>query len=1017
MSNVKKIIELAQQVFANEQPSSNTHQLVGSLLMLIADYLKSMPQGGISGYIYCKSESDFPQSPTDKEKRCGFVLNGNIYFYVGEGGDFSEGRYQNGGRYSGPDGKSAYEVAVDNGFEGTAEEWLASLKEISDYQNLMVESRPENPQTKIIYGIPAADGQSWTEEFWDGAKWVVLATHEGKSVEIDETLTKEGAAADAKVVGEIKNIVGYREKTDLTAGLKSGLIKTGTSVGEIASLQKSSNSEWLSGIFELSKSTEVIITGTGSVSFRLYSIIDINNVVLQVSESEATVTNQIIKIEQDCRIVVNFDKTKNYSLFIRTQGEENNILDNIEAIEEKIDGIQDEISNLNEQIYRTKIDLTKNLKKEYAIVTGNTIGSVAPLNEIYSSSYSSGIFDVFKGDTVYLYGIGGIDLSRKYALIDKDNKVLDISDADKGSVQQPYETVVKIEQDCRIVVNLDVRSVMYSPTVVVEQTSISLNEKVFELDKKIFKLEESIDTETEGFIDITNTFDEEYGIKTGEAVGDIATLDLVANNNYKSGIITAAYGETYYITGSGGTTTRLFALIDKNNRVFRVSGNGISVKNYEIVIERNCRLVVNSLKNSLKVVKKTKKKYIYHEVPDNIGLHNAVMNANQLINILYQTLAKMPSQGGTFNQGSWNKGMIYSSTRQEDLWIGNNVSFHTFLSAMTSPNSYIYTINVANKYGLNNAACFYGTVCSQFVCYALGIKVNYQTRQWRNIPGMVKVRNQSAYGLKIGDTFLSGGYEVGVGSYSSGHVRMCIDIVKDQDGIIQYVTVAEAVQPKVISKNYTAEQINSWLSKDGYEIYRYEDAWKATHTPSEYIPVADEDLDSPTSFNENIMPRRGDKANWHNNEDVIIDILNKGNFTSYKLYKDDVLLSTVKVEDLVINLGVLPYGSYKLCLTDGMEDSRFVYFIVADYNVEAISLGDGNVKVSFSSANATPLWVCWCVNREKFPTWSVPIDKNDISNGYLITKYRTGNNVWSFKVYFETDYGIICSDFIPCDIE
>lgn len=202
MSNVKKIIELAQQVFANEQPSSNTHQLVGSLLMLIADYLKSMPQGGISGYIYCKSESDFPQSPTDKEKRCGFVLNGNIYFYVGEGGDFSEGRYQNGGRYSGPDGKSAYEVAVDNGFEGTAEEWLASLKEISDYQNLMVESRPENPQTKIIYGIPAADGQSWTEEFWDGSKWVVLATHKGKSVETDETLTKEGAAADAKVVGE-----------------------------------------------------------------------------------------------------------------------------------------------------------------------------------------------------------------------------------------------------------------------------------------------------------------------------------------------------------------------------------------------------------------------------------------------------------------------------------------------------------------------------------------------------------------------------------------------------------------------------------------------------------------------------------------------------------------------------------------------------------------------------------------------------------------------------------------------
>lgn len=851
-----------------------------------------------------------------------------------------------------------------------------------------------------------------------------LSAEMGKSLsaeltELGSEVSRFGIIVDglAPKIKEIESIVGYSEKTDLTTGLSSGLVKTGTSVGETASLAKSSNSGWLSGIFELSEGSEVIITGTGSVSYRLYSIIDANNVVLQVSASEATATNQTIKIEQDCRIAVNFDKTKNYSLFVQTQGE-GSIHDNIEAVEGKIDGVYDKINNLDKQINSTSKDLSKNLKKGYAINTGSTIGGVAPLNEISNSSYSSGIFDVFEGDTVNLYGIGGINLSRKYALIDKDNKVLDISGADGELVQNPYETVVEIKQDCRIVVNLDVRSVVYSPSVIVK-TALSIDEKISELEESISELEESI-SKTEGteseYIDITNTFNEGYGIKTGEAIGDIATLDEVANKDYKSSIITASYGETYYITGQGGVTTRLFALIDKNNQVFRLADEGVYVKDYEIIIERNCRLVVNSNKNLLNVVKKPKKEYIYHEVPDNIGLRNAVMNARQLINILYQTSAKMPSQGGTFNQGSWNKGMIYSSTRQEDLWVGNNISFHTFLSALTSPNSYIYTINVANKYGLSNAACFYGTVCSQFVCYALGLKINYQTRQWRDIPGMVKVRNQSAYGLKIGDTFISGGKELSVGAYGSGHCRICMDIVKNQDGIIQYVTVAEAVQPKVISKNYTAEQIDSWLSKDGYEIYRYEDAWKAKHTPSEYIPVADEDLGSPMPFNANIMPRRGDKANWRNNEDVVIDILNKGTFTSYKLYKDDVLLSTIEVEGLVINLGVLPYGSYKLCLTDGSTDSGFVYFIVADYNVDAVSMGEGNVKISFSSANATPVWACWCVNREKFPTWSVPIDENDISNGYLITKYRTGN-VWSFKVYFETDYGIICSDFIPCNVE
>lgn len=836
----------------------------------------------------------------------------------------------------------------------------------------------------------------------------------------DKTLSEKFSELEQNIVDnlesrikEIESIVGYSEKTDLTTGLSSGLIKTGTSVGETASLEKASNSGWLSGIFELSEGTEVIITGTGSISFRLYSIIDSDNVVLQVSASEATATNQIIKIEQACRIVVNFDKNKNYSLFTQTQGE-GDIRDRIEAVEGKIDGVYDKINNLDNRINTTSKDLSQQLKKGYAINTGSTIGSVAPLNEISDSSYSSGIFDVFEGDTVYLYGIGGINISRKYALIDTENKVLDISGADDQDV--PYETVVEIKQDCRIVVNFDVRKVDYSPSVIVK---MRLDIIIPKLKESISELEESISknegTESE-FIDITNTFNEGYGMKTGEAIGDIATLDRVANTNYKSSIITASYGETYYITGRGGVTTRLFALIDKNNQVYRLAASGAHVEDFEIIIERNCRLVVNSEKNLLKVVKKPKKEYIYHEVPDNIGLRNAVMNARQLINILYQTLATMPSQGGTFNQGSWNKGMIYSSTRQEDLWVGNNVSFHTFLSALTSPNSYIYTINVANKYGLDNAACFYGTVCSQFVCYALGLKINYQTRQWRDIPGMVKVRNQSAYGLKIGDTFILGGKELGVGRYGFGHCRICMDIAKNQDGIIQYVTVAEAVQPKVISENYTAEQIDSWLSEDGYEIYRYEDAWKAKHTPSEYIPVADENLDSPMPFNANIMPRRGDKANWRNDEDVVIDILNKGTFTSYKLYKDDVLSSTVEVEGLVINLGVLSYGSYKLCLTDGSTDSGFVYFIVADYNVNAVSLGSGNVKISFSSANATPVWACWCVNRDKFPTWSVPIDENDISNGYLITKYRTGS-VWSFKVYFETDYGIICSDFIPCDVE
>lgn len=39
----------------------------------------------------------------------------------------------------GPAGKSAYEIAVDDGFEGTQKEWLDSLKAIADFEYITQE--------------------------------------------------------------------------------------------------------------------------------------------------------------------------------------------------------------------------------------------------------------------------------------------------------------------------------------------------------------------------------------------------------------------------------------------------------------------------------------------------------------------------------------------------------------------------------------------------------------------------------------------------------------------------------------------------------------------------------------------------------------------------------------------------------------------------------------------------------------------------------------------------------------
>jgi len=62
----------------------------------------------------------------------------------------------------GADGKSAYEIAVDNGFEGTEEEWLASLK---GEQGPPGEQGPQGPPGEN--GTDGQDGRGITDITYD----------------------------------------------------------------------------------------------------------------------------------------------------------------------------------------------------------------------------------------------------------------------------------------------------------------------------------------------------------------------------------------------------------------------------------------------------------------------------------------------------------------------------------------------------------------------------------------------------------------------------------------------------------------------------------------------------------------------------------------------------------------------------------------------------------------------------------------------------------------------------------
>ena len=56
---------------------------------------------------------------------------------------------------NGSDGKSAYEIAVQNGFIGTEAEWLESLKGEEGHNIVSVTELPENPEPNTWYAIRA----------------------------------------------------------------------------------------------------------------------------------------------------------------------------------------------------------------------------------------------------------------------------------------------------------------------------------------------------------------------------------------------------------------------------------------------------------------------------------------------------------------------------------------------------------------------------------------------------------------------------------------------------------------------------------------------------------------------------------------------------------------------------------------------------------------------------------------------------------------------------------------------
>lgn len=245
------------------------------------------------------------------------------------------------------------------------------------------------------------------------------------------------------------------------------------------------------------------------------------------------------------------------------------------------------------------------------------------------------------------------------------------------------------------------------------------------------------------------------------------------------------------------------------------------------------------------------------------------------------------------------------------------------------------------------------------------------------------------------------------------HIAIITGIYRDTYGRIKYVELTEAIEPNVITHFYTPEQIKANYFDKGFDIYRYKKIDQVGYVESDWVSVCGELPKTPT-YNTNLSPRRGDKANWRYGEDVEVDVLDEGDYTTAVLYKEDTQIDSQAVASL-LTYSSLETGSYKLKLTDGTNDSDFVYFDVAEVEITAVEdQGNKTAKISFTcSDNVAPKWYAWCYASGD------NVDSNnevrllsatDIENGYVISEYEAGT--YKFRVVGDTEFGSYSSDLV-----
>ncbi len=407
-------------------------------------------------------------------------------------------------------------------------------------------------------------------------------------------------------------------------------------------------------------------------------------------------------------------------------------------------------------------------------------------------------------------------------------------------------------------------------------------------------------------------------------------------------------------------------------------------------------------------------KKVVPDLPKTQGIKNALLRAKQLSELMWTPIRPLPStltpprhfippwntrENVNLFFDAWRpqNGVNYSATRYDEKYIGINVSIHTFMTALANPDSVLYTRSLHGKHFLSSA--FYGTVCSEFVSYVLGLPFHIDCQQWPHLDGITKVNTDVLENLELCDVLNEKTY----------HTAIITGINRDNDGNIVNITVTESAPPKIVSQEFSPKEFREYWLNNNYEVLRYSKTDDITYTPSPWVRLQEDPETNAPIPNPILMADYGDKANYSLGESVTISVFD----SQYTLL--EVVCGNQKTEYSVKDGKVCftpdKVGYYEVVALSNEQKSQPIYFCVTNARVSTDKkdyVQNESIYPSFY-CNANDDLLGWIVKTDAYAKfWGYPItdgvvpEKANLPKGkyFIISLYKNQFGVYTSKPCF-----------------